>query len=171
MIIGIDPGFSGGIAFFENDKTLIKVIDMPTKTHNKKQKIDGENLSNLLLGVSYAFIEDVGTRPKQGIVSAFSFGQGLGTIIGVCNALKIQTTLIKPQAWQGHFGLTTGTINKTTKKREIATLCSSLYPQAPIKGPRGGILDGRSDAILIARYGLFITPFAHNAAHNNFGKL
>ena len=37
FIIGIDPGISGSICFFE-DGNIIDVIDMPTMTDGKKIK-------------------------------------------------------------------------------------------------------------------------------------
>ena len=35
LIIGIDPGISGSICFFDNGK-ILKVIEMPTMTDGKK---------------------------------------------------------------------------------------------------------------------------------------
>ena len=37
LIIGIDPGISGSICFFDNGK-ILKVIEMPTMTDGKKIK-------------------------------------------------------------------------------------------------------------------------------------
>ena len=37
LIIGIDPGISGSICFFEDGK-IIDVIEMPTITDGKKNK-------------------------------------------------------------------------------------------------------------------------------------
>ena len=37
LVIGIDPGISGSICFFENGK-IIDVIEMPTMTEGKKNK-------------------------------------------------------------------------------------------------------------------------------------
>ena len=37
LIIGIDPGISGSICFFEDGK-IIEVIEMPTMTDGKKIK-------------------------------------------------------------------------------------------------------------------------------------
>ena len=37
LIIGIDPGISGSICFFDNGR-IIKVIEMPTMTDGKKNK-------------------------------------------------------------------------------------------------------------------------------------
>ena len=37
LIIGIDPGISGSICFFEDGK-ILDVIEMPTMTEGKKKK-------------------------------------------------------------------------------------------------------------------------------------
>ena len=37
LIIGIDPGISGSICFFENGK-ILDVVEMPTMTDGKKIK-------------------------------------------------------------------------------------------------------------------------------------
>ena len=37
LIIGIDPGISGSICFFENGK-ILEVVEMPTMTDGKKIK-------------------------------------------------------------------------------------------------------------------------------------
>ena len=37
LIIGIDPGLSGSICFFDDGK-IVDVIDMPTMTDGKKTK-------------------------------------------------------------------------------------------------------------------------------------
>ena len=38
LIIGIDPGISGSICFFENGK-ILEVIEMPTMIEGKKNKM------------------------------------------------------------------------------------------------------------------------------------
>ena len=35
-------------------------------------------------------------------------------------------------------------------KKEVADIASRLYPKAELHGPKGGLLDGRSDALMIA---------------------
>ena len=40
LIIGIDPGISGSICFFENGK-ILEVVEMPTMTDGKKNKRQG----------------------------------------------------------------------------------------------------------------------------------
>ena len=47
LIIGIDPGISGSICFFEDGK-ILDVIDMPTMTDGKKNKrqVNGSQIYN-----------------------------------------------------------------------------------------------------------------------------
>ena len=50
LIIGIDPGISGSICFFENGK-IIDVVEMPTMTEGKKNKkqVNGSQIYNEIL--------------------------------------------------------------------------------------------------------------------------
>ena len=56
LIIGIDPGISGSICFFEEGK-IIDVVEMPTMTEGKKNKrqVNGaqiyNEISTLLSGI------------------------------------------------------------------------------------------------------------------------
>ena len=47
LIIGIDPGISGSICFFEDGK-IIDVVEMPTMTEGKKNKrqVNGSQIFN-----------------------------------------------------------------------------------------------------------------------------
>ena len=47
LIIGIDPGISGSICFFQDGK-ILDVIDMPTMTEGKKNKrqVNGAQIYN-----------------------------------------------------------------------------------------------------------------------------
>ena len=47
LIIGIDPGISGAICFFENGK-ILNVIEMPTMNEGKKNKrqVNGAQIYN-----------------------------------------------------------------------------------------------------------------------------
>ena len=46
LIIGIDPGISGSICFFEDGK-ILEVIEMPTMTEGKKNKRQVKWITNL----------------------------------------------------------------------------------------------------------------------------
>ena len=47
LIIGIDPGISGSICFFEDGK-ILEVVEMPTMTEGKKNKrqVNGSQIYN-----------------------------------------------------------------------------------------------------------------------------
>ena len=49
IIIGIDPGVSGGISILENKK-VIEVFDMPTMIDGKKNKrqVNGSQVTNII---------------------------------------------------------------------------------------------------------------------------
>ncbi|GAA3953591.1 hypothetical protein GCM10022278_10530 [Allohahella marinimesophila] len=65
--------------------------------------------------------------------------------------------MVRPQDWQAMFGLATGEKDKSRKKQQIADKALELYPAANLYGPKGGLKDGRSDALLIARYAALMT--------------
>ncbi|MDA7734005.1 crossover junction endodeoxyribonuclease, partial [Candidatus Pelagibacter sp.] len=50
LIIGIDPGISGSICFFQNGK-IIDVVEMPTMAEGKKNKkqVNGSQIFNEIL--------------------------------------------------------------------------------------------------------------------------
>ena len=87
IIIGIDPGLSGGIAILENNKVK-ELFDMPVMSDGKKNK---KQLNSALLAKlvkdhinkiedSVVIIEQVNAMPGQGVTSMFNFGQTFGAI-------------------------------------------------------------------------------------------
>ena len=48
LVIGIDPGISGSICFFQNGK-ILDVVEMPTMTEGKKNKkqVNGSQIYNV----------------------------------------------------------------------------------------------------------------------------
>ncbi|MBS9782733.1 MAG: hypothetical protein KGV43_02905 [Arcobacter sp.] len=92
-------------------------------------------------------IEKVSSMPKQGVKSMFSFGQRLGELEGMCKSLYIPYELVPPQQWQKVCK-----IKPKSTKQDIANQILNLYPNASLKGKRGGLLDGVSDSIGLAHY-------------------
>ena len=84
LIIGIDPGISGSICFFQNGK-IIDVVEMPTMAEGKKNKkqVNGSQIFNeISLRIKKldkndikVVIEQVSAMPGQGVTSMFNFGQ------------------------------------------------------------------------------------------------
>lgn len=156
MIIGIDPGLTGAIAFYDdiNDEVL-EIHDMPVMMKSKvkkkqKNQVNAVELANIIkscigdYGVDVAIVEQVHSMPGQGVSSVFSFGEAAGVIRGVLAALQIPTQYVTPQKWKKAAGL-------IGKDKDMArTKAIELYPTASLARKKD---IGRADAILIARFG------------------
>ena len=98
LIIGIDPGISGSICFFENGK-ILDVVEMPTMIDGKKNKrqVNGAQIFNeISKRISKiekenlkVVIEQVSAMPGQGVTSMFNFGQSFGILKGICSAMQL----------------------------------------------------------------------------------
>jgi hypothetical protein len=151
MIAGIDPGASGGIALLSPDGALISVHDTPKMKHDGKTVPDAAAISKILDGVQFITLEKVGSRPRQSGV--FTFGMSQGIVVAVARMLDIPIQMVRPQDWQDLHGLKNGEKDTKKKKAQIAEKALTFYPDANLYGPKGGLRDGRSDALLIARWG------------------
>ena len=114
LIIGIDPGISGSICFFENGK-IIDVVEIPTMTEGKKNKrqVNGAQIYNEISKRADKFerqnirvvIEQVSAMPGQGVTSMFNFGQSFGILKGICSAMQLPMYFVRPAKWKKYFGL------------------------------------------------------------------
>ena len=114
LIIGIDPGISGSICFFEDGK-ILDVLEMPTMTDGKKNKkqVNGaqiyNEISSKIMGIEKqnlrVIIEQVSAMPGQGVTSMFNFGQSFGILKGICSAMQLPMYFVRPAKWKKYFGL------------------------------------------------------------------
>ena len=114
LIIGIDPGISGSICFFEDGK-ILDVINMPTMTDGKKNKkqVNGSQIYNEIskrikkTGEQNirVVIEQVSAMPGQGVTSMFNFGQSFGILKGICSAMQLPMYFVRPAKWKKYFNL------------------------------------------------------------------
>lgn len=153
VILGIDPGNSGAIAFLDTDGCTVRIVDMPTfefETTKKRVTIDPYGIVAEMqqYTISHAYMEEVYSSPQMGVVSSFNFGEGKGKILGIAAALGIPITTVKPARWKKDMKV-------PADKRAAVQRASQLFPNAAshFKGPRGGIFDGRAEAALLALYG------------------
>ena len=152
LIIGIDPGLSGGIAILENDKVK-EIFDMPVMSDGKKNKrqLNSALLAQLIkenikdIDNSAMVVEQVNAMPGQGVTSMFNFGQSFGAIKGICAALNLPIFFVRPAKWKKHFEL----INSS--KDASRTKVIEMYPSIAEKLSKKKDVN-KSDAILIARY-------------------
>ena len=154
FIIGLDPGISGAICFFENGK-IIDVIEMPSMSEGKKNKkqVNGNQLFNEIKsriseikdGHVCAVVEHVTAMPGQGVTSMFNFGQSFGVIKGICSAMQLPIHFVRPTKWKKYFNL----IN--TSKDASRSRAIEIFPKVSDKLKRKKD-SNKADAILIASY-------------------
>ena len=154
LVIGIDPGISGSICFFENG-VIIDVIEMPTMTEGKKNKkqVNGSQIYNEILSVINksrqkdirVVIENVSAMPGQGVTSMFNFGQSFGILKGMCSAMQLPMYFVRPAKWKKYFNLINSEKDASrTKAIEIFPYFSSNLAKKKDSN--------KADAILIASY-------------------
>ena len=140
MWIGFDPGAKGAMAIIYEDGSF-DLYDF------EQYGINGYVTILQDLKPSMAGSEWVSARPKQGVTSTFNFGQRFGELQGMLAALEIGFTMVRPRVWQAACA-----IKPKVGKKGIQTAMLKLYPKAELAGPKGGIKDGRCDALGVAHY-------------------
>jgi crossover junction endodeoxyribonuclease RuvC len=154
LVIGIDPGISGSICFFQDGK-IIDVVEMPTMTEGKKNKkqVNGSQIfneiSNRIRKLDKkdirVIIEQVSAMPGQGVTSMFNFGQSFGILKGICSAMQLPVYFVRPAKWKKYFNL----IN--SEKDASRTRAIEIFPY--FSGNLSRKKDSnKADAILIASF-------------------
>jgi crossover junction endodeoxyribonuclease RuvC len=148
MILGIDPGLSGGYAMIL-DGEVVAARPMPVEGG----LIQIGTIAAILGAVErrkLVIIEKVHSMPGQGVASMFKFGTGFGQLIGMCQALNVPFQLVTPQAWKAKV------LAGTTKDKEAAiAFVRSRYPTVSIVPPGCRVPhDGVADAVCLAHYGV-----------------
>tara|TARA_B100001741_G_scaffold212861_1_gene176193 strand:+ start:53 stop:547 length:495 start_codon:yes stop_codon:yes gene_type:complete len=154
LIIGIDPGISGAICFFE-DGQVKEIIDMPVMADGKKNKrqVNGPQTYNELLKRTnklqkkdiIVVIEQVSAMPGQGVTSMFNFGQSFGVLKGICSAMQLSMFFIRPAKWKKYFGLI------KTEKDASRTKVIEIFPYISSELSRKKD-SNKADAVLIASF-------------------
>jgi|TARA_B100001741_G_scaffold111486_1_gene91579 crossover junction endodeoxyribonuclease RuvC len=154
LVIGIDPGITGSICFFEDGK-IIDLIDMPNMADGKKQKkqVNGAQIYNeILLRTKNVekrnikvVIEHVSAMPGQGVTSMFNFGQSFGVLKGICSAMQLSMYFVRPVKWKRFFNL----IN--AEKDASRTKAIEIFPYISTQLSRKKDAN-KADAALIASF-------------------
>ena len=154
LIIGIDPGISGSICFFQDGK-IMDVVEMPIMTEGKKNKkqVNGSQIFNEILKRIKntdkknikVVIEQVSAMPGQGVTSMFNFGQSFGILKGICSAMQLPMYFVRPAKWKKYFNL----IN--SEKDASRTRAIEIFPYFSSELSRKKDIN-KADAILIANF-------------------
>lgn len=175
IYVGIDPGLEGAIAVIYPDAS-VTFFDTPvvqtTNAAGKNRRIpdeveayrrlrDGATWYSRQPGVGVDFpnpgvlvtIEQVHAMPKQGVASSFTFGSGYGMWLGAIGALGVEhgvpSQRVTPQRWKRDV-----LADAPKTDQAVVAIAGRLYPAVSeqLRTPRGKLLLGRADALLIAHW-------------------
>ena len=157
MLISIDPGIKGALAFF-GPSGAVTVDDMPTRTKSTagkiKNEIDPRRLQALLRHrvpadeKGLVVMENLNTFAGGSVQTMGSLEATKAVICTVCELSGFDMAFVSPREWQRFFGIK-ATPSETTKQQSLR-LARSLFgmEHCPLQKH-----DGRADALLIGRYG------------------
>lgn len=155
FIIGVDPGLSGGIAFYRPGELYTYVtptnqVEFTKSGKKKKRKImDLDRVISILNmhPAKVAFLEEVTAMPTQGVTGMFRFGQNLGQWEGLLKSARFDVVHVRPQKWKKFIGV-------TRDKQTSFERAKFLFPNNHSDFKRKTVDEGRVEAALIAYYGL-----------------
>lgn len=157
MILGIDPGNTGAIAWLDEHGDLTSVMDMPTM----QMKVGGRSVNRLsppLLAEALedplsrrltAFVEEVHAMPKQGVSSSFNFGFSYGCVHGALAGWGYRIETIRPPEWRKLAGVRGGKDGSRARAIQLWPESAALFARKKD--------DGRAEAALIAYAGFLKT--------------
>lgn len=148
---GIDCGLSGAIALIPKiGKNVLLFNNYTYKNEKGKKSFNMKTILSIFkeYDIIDCAIEQTQVLPHQGSVSGWTIGLNNGILIGLLFACYINYTIVNPRKWIKYY-----TDKAYTKELGYKLVCK-LYPDIKneLKGPKGGLLDGKCDAILIAHY-------------------
>lgn len=146
IIIGIDPGLSGGVALLGG--TFLKERAVPFSTMSEIEAFFIELIKTEDVSLFKAFIEEPPVffpGAGGGLASQAKLHRNLGQYEGLLMGLGIPFETVSPKKWQkGLPGL--AKLKGVERKRALHNLAMQRYPQL-------GPTLKTCDAILIAEYG------------------
>lgn len=145
MVIGIDPGQSGAIAFVDSEDGIVGCVDMPVVDGSVSavlvhRELAGHGTPHLVV------IENVHSMPKQGVASSFKFGRSKGVVEGVVAALRYPVEMPSPAAWKKSMGVSADKETARAKALELHPIHADLFARKKDAD--------RAEAVLLAEWGL-----------------
>ncbi|OGS40508.1 MAG: hypothetical protein A3K77_00755 [Euryarchaeota archaeon RBG_13_31_8] len=139
LILAIDPGMNGGIAWtLNNEVQAIKMPESPMDIYKRIKNIRNDQ--------TVCFLENVGGYvPGNSATAAVKFARHIGNIEMALLALNISTRIVTPVKWMKCLGALPK--NKKERKNKIKEKMQQLYPQLKITL-------ATSDALGILTYGI-----------------
>lgn len=179
LVIGIDPGLSGGIAALAGENAWcwpMPCVERPTGRKTKKgnpkiaRAIDREKLVSVIETAtgnhpfgrtSVAWVERAQSAPGMSAPSVFNYGLGYGAVLGVLASFGLDVREVRPAIWMRDLGLVTkgnrklgakDARRKSGGKKKSLELARQLFPQLAEQLKRQKD-EGLAEALLIASWG------------------
>jgi crossover junction endodeoxyribonuclease RuvC len=161
IYVGIDPGLNGAVAAIDEKGCVLFLQDTPivfvVRGARRRHEYCEPDMARQLRFIAQSAngdgvlvtVENVHARPKQGVVSSFSFGVGYGIWRGIIAALALPCDRVEPTVWKRAVGLA------KSDKGAAVSLAHRRFPTAAICDlVRGRVRyrDGRAEALLIAEF-------------------
>ena len=111
LVLGIDPGSSGGVAVVETNLNalpqIVLALRMPTVNIYGKKIIDTKKIAKELnnFAIDVTIIEKVHAMPRQGVTSSFQFGRNFGGIETLSYLYSKRVDYVAPAIWKKFLGL------------------------------------------------------------------
>lgn len=153
MILAVDPGISGALARYDGQH--LSILDMPTfvakagKRQVDRRFINEPELVRLVqmcgMECDWLIMEQVGGIPAQSASSAFTFGRGVGVIVGAAIGIGIRREEVHPATWKSALRVPADKRAARVRASELLPAYSGLWPLQKH--------DGRAEAAMIALWG------------------
>lgn len=152
IILGIDPGQSGAIAWLDGSGALLRVEDMPVfevmRNGKPRRELNVHGLASLLsdFAADVCFYEQVGGMDGDSPSSAFTFGRIAGAAEAAVKLSGARFEFVAPHVWKRAMGLIGAAKDQSRAK------ATNRWPDyAKTFGRK--MDDGRAEAALLAEYG------------------
>ncbi len=152
IILGVDPGLSGALAWIDQVGTLLRVEDMPVfevmRGGKAKREVNVTGLAMLLsdFAPDICFFEQTGGMEGDSPMSAYNFGRAAGAAEAAAKTAGARFEFVAPHVWKKAMGLI------GTAKDQSRAKATNRWP-AFAKSFSRKLDDGRAEAALLAEYG------------------
>lgn len=178
IVIGIDPGITGGMSQLGHRGEVLQCADIPVMVRSSSRvpakgggmrdkvtnQVNPSGLAEILREWTAGFdktevhvvIEKCQAMPgklkgsdkAQSSAGTFSLGLSAGLIEGVVAALGLPHRIVHPATWKAALKL------QGMDKNQVRAHAQRMYPQAPITRAKD---HNRAEALLLAKYGQAMT--------------
>ena len=140
LIMGVDVGAGGGLAFLDSRLTVpgfdvppfVQAYKMPETRADLLELIEPFLAYNV---IRRAVVEKVHSSPQMGVASAFTFGMNYERVLMALTCLKIPFVEVTPGTWQKAFMLKKGKglgLSPTEKKNDHKRVAQELFPSLKV---------------------------------------